>query len=1171
MVKDAPVRVSLVGPIRLEGPTGVLDERALGGRQGRVVFAVLVSARHRPVPKEELAEALWPKELPASWQAALRGVVTKVRSALTGVGLDGANAIRSAFGCYQLGLPQGAIVDIEAAAGAVEAAEEALSRGNPRDARPLAESAAAIAGQPFLAGEEGPFPDRIRRHLEALHLRSLEVLGWADLAVEDIGAAVGAAEAALAVEPFRESAHRLLMSAYAAAGSRGEALRAYERCRLLLAEELGVRPSAETEEAYRALLGDEPPGPAPPPAPAAPAPVPVPRAPPLPALPDDPFVGREPEMAVLAGALEAANAGRRQVVFVSGEMGVGKTRLALELAWEAQRRGAAVLYGAATAAGVLPYEPLAVAVSRFVAGCPTPELASLLADPAGALVRLLPEAAARLPDIRPPGSADPDTDRALLFTAATTFLRRLADDRPAVVILDDLHWAAAPPLLLLDHIVRHLADNRVLVVATYRTEDETVELADTVAGLARQDGVGHIRLGGLDEKAVLDLVAATGAHAGAALARLLVSRTDGNAFFVRELLSHLDEDGPASAVPESAHQLVAQRLRSLRPSTAKLVGLAAVIGTEFDLALLEQVTSVADRDALLDDLEEACRAHLVEEVAAGRYRFRLSLVHDVVYDDLGATRRARLHHRVAEAMEEAGAGSTLPGAAILARHFAAAGPLGDPAKAFDHALAAGNTYLRATAYERAAQFYAGALALLDRGRDDPARRCEALIRLGDAQRRAGKPRHRQTLLDAARLAEQLGDADRLARAALVSSRLWTVLGEVDRDRVAVLEAALAANPEPGATRARLLALLAVELTYSPGDRQRRQSLTAEALGVARGLADDETLTHVLVGRCAAIWDPDSLAERRRCIAEAAGLIAAGGDPFAEIMVGLRRWDVGMEAADRPEAEAGLQIADRVSERLARPGLRWQVRVRQTTRAVILGRLGAAAHRLQAAHELGLRSGQPDAQAIFLAQLYFLRREQGRLGELADLVVGAAAGHPIPGWHAAVAAIYWEAGRFDEARRTLERFMAEEYAGLPFDQGWLLLSTILAEVSAGLDHAENAAVLYERLLPYRGQLAIRPPGSTGSVDRHVGELAVTLGRFDEAEQHFVEATAIYTTLGAPGWLARTQVGSARLLLRRGRPADRRPAAQLLAEAAATAARLGLRAVERQAQTVAQPGF
>src|SRR5881396_1729720 len=130
-VEDASVRVSLVGSIRLEGPTGVLDERALGGRQGRVAFAVLVSARHRPVPKDELAEALWPKELPASWQAALRGVVTKVRSALTSIGLDGANVIRSAFGCYQLDLPQDASVDIETASGAVEVAEVALSQGNP--------------------------------------------------------------------------------------------------------------------------------------------------------------------------------------------------------------------------------------------------------------------------------------------------------------------------------------------------------------------------------------------------------------------------------------------------------------------------------------------------------------------------------------------------------------------------------------------------------------------------------------------------------------------------------------------------------------------------------------------------------------------------------------------------------------------------------------------------------------------------------------------------------------------------------------------------------------------------------------------------------------------------------------------------------------------------------
>ena len=1170
MNPTAPVRVCLVGHIRLESPGGTLDERALGGRQGRVVFAMLAGARHRPVPKEELAEALWPEELPASWQAALRGVVTKVRSALTAAGLDGANVVRSAFGCYQLELPDGASVDLEVASDAVEEAEAALAVGQPDQARRLAEVAAAVARQPFLPGEEGPFPEDMRRQLQALHLRALEVLGRADLAIEDVGAAIGAAQTALTVEPFRESAHRLLMSAHAAAGSRGEALRAYERCRLLLAEELGVRPSAETEAAYVALLGDEPPVPtASAPAAAAVA-APARRPAPLPPLPDGVFVGREAEMADLAEALEVAGTGLRQVVLIDGEMGVGKTRLALEATSEAERNGATVLYGAATPGGVLPYEPMVDALTRYVATCATPLLADLLAEPAAALLRLLPEAAARLPRVRPPASADPDTDRALLFAAVTGVLRRLADQTPVVVVLDDLHWATLPSLLLLGHLVRSLTEARVLFVATYRNEDETLELSDTLAGLARQPGIRRLHLRGLDEKAVVELAAASGAGAGVVLARLLISRTEGNPLFIRELLNHIGGDGPATAIPETVHQLVAHRLRTLRPSTAKLVGLAAVAGQEFDLELLEQVSSAADRDELLDDLEEACRVHLVEEVAGGRYRFRLGLVHDVVYEGLGATRRARLHQRVAEAMEAAGAGSTFPGAAALARHFAAAGALGNQSKVVDYTLAAGDGYLQATAYERAAQFYAGALDLLDRGRDDPVRRCEALIRLGDAQRRVGKPRHRQTLLDAARLAQEQGDADRLARAALVNSRLWNVLGDIDRERVSVLEVALAANHRPTATRARLLALLAVELTYSAPDRERRRALSTEAVVLARRLGDDDTLAQVLVAHCLATWDPDSLAHRRKHIAEAARLAAGGDDPFAEIMVGLRRWDLGMEAADLHEADAGLAEAGRVAERIARPTLRWQVRIRETTRAVVLGRLGEAADLLSQAHELGLRGGQPDAETMFAAQLYFLRREQGRLGELMDVIGRVATHHPIRGWRAFVAAVYREAGRLDEARTRLHEYMAQDYAGLPFDHGWLLVSTVLAEVSAGLDHAESAAVLYGRLLPYRGQLAIRPPGSTGSVDQHLGNLAVTLGRFEEAEGHFREATALDTKVGAAGWLARTQVGSARLLLRRGRPTDARRAAELLHGAEATAGRLGLRGVEREAQRLAHTG-
>jgi len=1078
---------------------------------------------------------------------------------------------RSAFGCYQLELPEGSSVDLETASEGVEEAEAALAAGDPTGARALAEAAAAVARQPFLAGEEGPFPDSVRRQLQALQLRALEVLGRADLAVDQVGAAIDAAQAALTVEPFRESAHRLLMSAYAAAGSRGEALRAYERCRLLLAEELGVRPSAETEAAYVALLGDEPPA-STPPTPAAPRPSTAlaDRGGPLPPLPDSLFVGRDSEMAVLAGALATATeTRRRQVVLISGDMGGGKTRLALEAAQEAERNGAAALYGAATPSGVLPYEPFVDAFSRYVNACPTPRLGRLLAEPAGVLLRLLPEAAPRVPDLRAPVSVDPDTDRALLFTAVTAFLRRLAGEGGLLVVLDDLHWAPVPPLLLLGYLVHSLAEVAILIVVTYRPEDETPELSDTLAGLVREPGVRHLHLGGLDVKAVAELVAATGVDLGAALAQLLVSRTDGNAFFVRELLNHIGGDGSAAAVPETVHQLVAQRLRSLRPSISRLVGLAAVVGPEFDLTLLERVSSAAGRDALLDDLDEACRVRLIEEIGAGRYRFRLSLVHDVVYEDLGPTHRARLHQQVAEAMEAADLASTPLGPATLARHFRAAGTLGDRSKAVDYTLAAGDEYLRATAYERAAECYADALDILNRARDDPVRRCEALIRLGDAQRRAGKPRHRQTLLEAARLAQELGDTDRLARAALVNSRLWSVLGEVDRERVAVLEAALAANPGDGTTRARLLAMLASELTFSPSDRRRRRELSTEALDLARPVGGD-TLAEVLVARCGAIWDPDTLANRREHIAEAARLVASGDDPFVRVMVGLRQWDIGMESADPEAADAGLAVAGRVAEELDRPTLRWHVRIRETTLAVIRGQLGMAGQLLSEAHELGLRAGQPDAEAILVAQLYFLRREQGRLGELADVVGRAAGAHPVAGWRAAVAGIHWEAGQPDEARRALESYMAHEYADLPFDQGWLLLSTLLAEVSAGVGDAESATVLYGRLRPYEGQVAIRPPGSTGSVDRHLGQLATALGEFDDADRHLQQATAIYTRLGAPGWQARTQVASADLLLRRGRPADRRRAAELLGEAATTARRLGLRGLERQVQALSDTG-
>jgi DNA-binding SARP family transcriptional activator/streptogramin lyase len=235
-----------------------LGEQRFPGRQGRILFAYLAAQKGRPVPRDELAELLWGEELPATWEKALRVLMTKLRALLTECGIDGSTALTSAFGCYQLTLPTGAWIDVHAAANALERAETALAAGDLDYARAQASTSAELARRVFLPGENGPWVEDQRRDLRDILVRALECLRDAALANEDFGDAVRYAAEITELEPFRESSYRTLMQAHAAAGDPAEALRVYERCRRFLADELGAYPSPESEAVYRELLRSSP-------------------------------------------------------------------------------------------------------------------------------------------------------------------------------------------------------------------------------------------------------------------------------------------------------------------------------------------------------------------------------------------------------------------------------------------------------------------------------------------------------------------------------------------------------------------------------------------------------------------------------------------------------------------------------------------------------------------------------------------------------------------------------------------------------------------------------------------------------------------------------------------------------------------------------------------------
>lgn len=253
------MKISLTGGVSIEANGARLDETSFPGRQGRLVFAYLLAAEGRPVPRDDLAEVLWGDTPPARWEKALSVLVSKLRALLESCGVDGQEALRSAFGCYQLVLPPGAWIDVAAARRAADEGEAAFLAGDFVGARRAAGEAAALARRSFLPGEEGTWIDEKRRELNEVLARAVACLVDASLAAGDPREAVRQAEELTVLEPFRERGYRRLMEAHAASGDRAEALRVYERCRRLLADELGAYPSPETESIYRALLQQQAP------------------------------------------------------------------------------------------------------------------------------------------------------------------------------------------------------------------------------------------------------------------------------------------------------------------------------------------------------------------------------------------------------------------------------------------------------------------------------------------------------------------------------------------------------------------------------------------------------------------------------------------------------------------------------------------------------------------------------------------------------------------------------------------------------------------------------------------------------------------------------------------------------------------------------------------------
>ncbi len=898
-----------------------------------------------------------------------------------------------------------------------------------------------------------------------------------------------------------------------------------------------------------------------------------------------PMIGRADELGQLQTSWAATQQSEGSVVLVAGEPGIGKTRLAAALAEHAHATGGTVLYGRSYDENLISYQPFREAIRQYADAAPTGQLRDDLVHDGAMLTRLVPELLVRVPDLPPPVKAEPDTERYLLFEAVVSTLIALSARAPMLLVLDDLHWADHSTALLMARVARACPGSRVMMLGTYRSEevDNDHPLTAVIASLRRERDFRLLPLQGLSHTDVSALVQArTAGSASDDLVDTIAADSNGNPYFISELVRHLAETGALTDIrgehtaeriartglPDSVRELIERRLRRLSAETVRLMTLAAVVGSDFGLDVLQAVSG--SEDDVLDNVEEAMRAGAVIEAAAtGRYVFAHALVHSVLYGSLNRARRARLHLRIAEALASQH-GSDPEVVAEVAYHFLEAAGLDTEGRAVDWSIRAGERAFEQLAHEDAARWFDRAIGALRPGHDR-ALRCDLLLNLAEAHRREGNgPALLAALHAAAAEARSMHDPERLARAAIGSFSQGPTV-EPNAAAVGLLNEALDALPRHDSLlRARVLAALAVEL-YFQADRQRVIGLSDEAVAIARRLGDAAMLARILFERQIAIHDPGHVEERLVVGSEILQLADAVGDAELRAMAHNVRFQCLIELGEIAQADRELAALDILTAQLRRPYFRYVALLRAFARSQLAGDLDQAEQLAADAFELGSTGVESDALTNFGIQLYAVRYYQGRLGELVEACADYAARYPdVVSWRLALALAHVHNGALADAQAEFEVAAEAGFDQIPIDNVWGTTIPLAAEVCAAIGDGERAAQLYDLLSRYQGCFLVVTTSIAchGAVDRFLGLSARAMGELDIAAQHFQAALAANRRIGAAVISARTATDYAATLLLRDRGDDRHLARSLIADARITTSRLALTSLERELDELEQ---
>jgi DNA-binding CsgD family transcriptional regulator len=833
------------------------------------------------------------------------------------------------------------------------------------------------------------------------------------------------------------------------------------------------------------------------------------------------FVGRAAETAAAEQGWTAVRSGARELIFIGGEPGAGKSRLVEEIAAALHRRGAVVLIGTCSPEPGRPYEPFVECLEQLLGGTAEGVLAEYLRGSARELLRLTPLVRRHRPDLPPPPGDDSDYRREL-FDAVTDLLRSVGQVRPVVCVLEDVHWAGTPTWQLLSHVTQHSAQSRLLLLCTHRTTapDRSDELTYAIADLYRLDGVRRIDLPGLSADEVAQYLVAEGglpARRAREYATVLRDQTGGNPFFLREIWRDIAARGAAAPVrpaatpaPASIRDTLQRRLSRLALREREVLETAAVLGDGGAVRILVAACG-GDPGEALSALDTAARFGLVdaEELTSGRVAFPHTLTRQAVLDLVSASRRALLHARVGDVLQSSGAGSPQV-ARQLAYHFARASALGYGGKAAEYLLLSAREAERSLAFEDAAAWYAQAAELLD---GPESEREELRFAAARSHVRAGDTAGARNLY--LRLSDSRDPGVRL-RAAVGYEDATFRPGLPGADACGLLSRALDDMPadpdDPGYVRA--LASLGRAMAFT-GDGRARQ-VGEQALEYARRLGDKRLLTHALL---AMMWQPVAPGSSDHWLAVAAELspLARESEDWEALGIAAAfRAVIAYARADPDAWSDAVADLDRAVRGSGQPLLAYLRGCNDYAHAFLHGDFAGAERIAEDLLEIG-RSFGPDAtEGPYGLQMYMVRRETGALEAVRPLVDVVRQAQAT--WEPGLLALYTELGLTGQAQSLLRHLLEGSdvsQAGQSWWGQWTAVLVFLVEAAVGLRDADTARRLRPLLAPFTGSQLVAGAfvALFGPADAYLASLDSMLGNDESAERLFERALDQNRALGS----------------------------------------------------------